>query len=171
MTKLEQQQIFEFFAQTDPQGISNLEKAETRQKVIRRIATTDQNKSYEAIEAKGQDRAYPPGVVVENGKLIGFGIHIFNEDVYPLQSFEIYLRGCGLTGKLDLSGCEDMVYVDLYHNEISEVYVANMPALRILGLQDNQITDLDPSGLPVCQGINAGKYRLRALASQKIRSW
>ena len=100
MTKREQQQIFEFFAQPDAQGISNLEKAETRQKVIRRIATTDQNKSYEAIETKEQDRAYPPGVVVENGKLIGFGIHIFNEDVYPLQSFEIYLRGCGLTGKL-----------------------------------------------------------------------
>ena len=45
MTKREQQQIFEFFAQPDAQGISNLEKAETRQKVIRRIATTDQNKN------------------------------------------------------------------------------------------------------------------------------
>ena len=82
LTKREQQQIFEFFAQPDAQGISNLEKVETRQKVIRRIATTDQNKSYEAIETKEQDRAYPPGVVVENEKLIGFGIHIFNEDVF-----------------------------------------------------------------------------------------
>lgn len=167
MNKREQQLIFEFFAQADAQGMSNLEKAETRQQVIRRIATTDKNTSYEASETEEQDRTYPPGVVVENGKLIGFGIHIFNEDVYPLQSFEIYLRGCGLTGNLDLSGCKDMVYVDLYHNEISEINVMDMPALRILGLQDNQIIRLDPSGLPVCQGIDAGKNCLRTLDLSK----
>lgn len=163
MNEREQQQINDFFAQTDAEGITNLEKAKSRQKVIRRIATTDKDKSYEAAGAEELDRTVPPGVVVEAGKLIGFGIHIFNEDVYPLQSFEIYLRGCGLMGKLDLSGCRNLIFVDLYHNEISEICISDLPALRILGLQDNRITILNPTSMPACQGIDVGKNWLRTL--------
>ena len=33
-----------------------------------------------------------------------------------------------------------------YHNEISEICVSDLPALRILGLQDNYITMLDTYG-------------------------
>lgn len=163
MNERELGQIRAFFARTDREGVSNLEKAESRQRVIRRVATTDKDRSYEAAGAENRDRTLPPGVVVEEGKLIGFGIHIFNEDVYPLQSFEIYLRGCGLTGELDLSGCRDLVFVDLYHNEISAVGTFDLPALRILGLQDNRICALDPTQMPACQGIDVGKNRLRAL--------
>ena len=105
----------------------------------------------------------PIGVVEVDGKFVGLGIHILNEDVYPLQSFEIYLRGCDLVGHLDLSGCTDVVFVDLYRNRLSSVDVANMPALRILGLQDNQIEALDPTELPACQGIDAGLNRLTAI--------
>ncbi|MBQ9042571.1 MAG: hypothetical protein IJ111_07120 [Eggerthellaceae bacterium] len=94
---------------------------------------------------------------------MGFGIHILNEDVYPLQSFEIYLRGCDLVGNLNLSGCSDVVFVDVYRNRISSVDVSDMPALRILGLQGNLIGSLDPTGLPACQGIDVGTNRLEAI--------
>ena len=53
-----------------------------------------------------------PGAVFQNGKLIGFGINILNEDIYPLQSFEIYLRNCDLAGVIDLSDAEDLLFLD-----------------------------------------------------------
>lgn len=160
MNNRDHEAIRAFFDQTDENGISNEEKARTRSHVIRRVDTTPKDRSYEEADAAQREGDLPVGVVEVDGKLIGFGIHILNEDVYPLKSFEIYLRGCDLVGSLDLSGCKDVVFVDLYHNRISSVDVSDMPALRILGLQDNEIAFLDPTGLPACQGIDAGFNRL-----------
>lgn len=145
-----------FYQSTDESGTSNLEKIRQSQKIIRRVDATDKSRSFEAVEG----HAFHDGRVYENGKLIGFGIHIFNEDVYPLQSFEIYLRSCGLSGELDLSGCEDLVFVDLYHNHIGRIGTENLPSLRIFGVQDNALTKLDPSQMPAVQGIDAGGNRL-----------
>ena len=154
-----------FFAQVDEAGIANAQKAEERHHVIRRVSTTSKDRSYEdaASDEGGRVDGLPIGVVEVDGKLVGFGIHILNEDVYPLQSFEIYLRGCDLVGHLDLSGCADMVFVDVYRNRISSVDVSGMPALRILGLQDNKIAVFDPSELPACQGIDVGMNRLESI--------
>ncbi len=154
-----------FFAQVDEEGVSNAEKAEERHHVIRRIATTSKDKSFEDADSDEGGRAagLPIGVVEVEGKLVGFGIHILNEDVYPLQSFEIYLRGCDLVGNLNLSGCRDVVFVDVYRNRISSVDVEDMPALRILGLQGNEIAELDPTGLSACQGIDIGMNHLECI--------
>lgn len=154
-----------FFAQEDEEGISNARKAEERHQVIRRVETTPKDRSFEAADDAGRACAdgLPIGVVEVDGKLVGLGIHILNEDVYPLQSFEIYLRDCDLVGHLDVSGCADMVFLDLYRNRITSVNVADMPAMRILGLQENQISALDPTGLPVCQGIDIGMNRLECI--------
>ena len=126
-----------FFAWKDAEGVTNREKIARNQRVIRRVATTDKSKSFEASDGRAS------GVVLQDGKLIGFGIHIFNEDIYPLQSFEIYYRNCGLAGPLDLSGCGDLLFVDLYHNAIEAVDVAGCEKLRILGLQNNAISAPD----------------------------
>lgn len=154
-----------FFAQVDEDGVSNAQKAAERHQVIRRVESTPKDKSYEAADEPDAcgEGGLPVGVVEVDGKLVGLGIHIMNEDVYPLQSFEIYLRGCDLVGDLDISGCRDMVFVDLYRNRISTVECADMPALRILGLQGNQITALDLTGLPACQGIDAGFNRIASI--------
>lgn len=153
-----------FFAQADENGITNADKARELHHVIRRVASTPKDKSFEdASETAPQAEGMPIGVVEVGGRLVGLGIHILNEDVYPLQSFEIYLRGCDLVGHLDLSGCEDMVFVDLYNNRISSIDLRDMPALRILGLQGNQIAALDPTGLPVCQGIDAGRNLIESI--------
>lgn len=156
--------ILSFFGQVDEEGVTNEEKARTRSRVIRRVDTTPKDRSYEAAGDDARcDAGFPPGVVEVGGKLVGLGIHIMNEDVYPLQSFEIYLRGCDLVGELDLAGCADIVFVDLYRNRISKVDVSGMPALRILGLQGNQIRELDPTGLPACQGIDIGMNLLERI--------
>jgi hypothetical protein len=159
----EEQQIRSFFEQKDENGVSNMEKAAKRSKVIRRIASTSKDKSFETSDAVKPLEGLPTGVVESDGRLVGLGIHIFNEDIYPLQSFEIYLRGCDLVGSLDLSGCDDMVFLDLYNNRISSVTLGSMKSMRILGLQNNRISRLDPRGLPACQGIDAGKNRLTEL--------
>lgn len=163
MTEEEIGKLHAFFAEKDAEGVSNLEKASTRSKILRRVATTSKDKSVEDARPDAEASAYPVGVVVENGKLIGLGIHIFNEDVYPLQSFEIYLRGCDLCGRLDLDGCDDMVFLDLYNNRISAVNLGSMKAMRILGLQNNALSELDVSGLPSVQGIDVGKNRIAGL--------
>ena len=155
--------VLAFFRQTDENGMTNGEKVSARAQVLRRVPETDKGKSYERAEGPSASSDYPLGVVVEDGRLIGLGIHIFNEDVYPIQSFEITLRGCGLTGHLDLSECREMVILDLYRNEISSVALGSLPAMRILGLQDNHISALDPTGLSACQGIDVGKNRLETL--------
>ena len=154
-----------FFSQVDEDGTTNAEKVRMHQHVIRRIATTPKDVSFEDVATGGvsEDEGLPMGVIGVGGKLVGVGIHILNEDVYPLQSFEIYLRGCDLVGHLDLSGCEDVVFVDLYRNRVSSVDVADTPSLRILGLQDNEISALDPREMPACQGIDIGKNRLAAI--------
>lgn len=157
------QRINAFLNWRDADGVSNREKIRLNQKVIRRVATTDKDKSYEASDAPAETGAYPAGVVLRDGRLIGFGILIYNEDIYPLQSFEIYLRSCGLGGPLNLSGCEDLLFVDLYHNEIAAIDVSGDAALRILGVQDNQLQILDVRDLKACQGIDAGRNRLSAL--------
>lgn len=154
-------EILSFYKQTDEQGVTNLEKASSSQ-IIRRVKTTDQNKSFEETDEE-QPSEYPRGMVVENGKLIGFGIHIFNEDIYPLQSFEIYLRNVGLSGVLDLSGQEDLLFVDIYNNQVSEVLLKNNRSLRIFGVQNNRISELDVRDMVVCQGIDAGKNQLSEL--------
>ena len=148
-----------FYEHRDESGAGNLEKIRENQKIIRRVAGTDKSRSFEAAPGS----PFCDGRVYENRKLIGFGIHIFNEDVYPLKSFEIYLRGCGLIGAPDLSGCEDMVFVDLYHNALDGVTTGYLPAMRIFGVQDNRIAALDVTGMPAVQGIDAGMNRLRAL--------
>ena len=162
MKQHERDAVGRFFAQADDTGMTNAEKARARQRIIQRVASTPKDKSFEVAE----DPISPPppgmpiGVVEVDGKLIGLGIHIFNEDVYPLQSFEITLRDCDLAGDLDLSGCADLVFVDLYRNRIGSVEVAGTPALRILGLQSNQIEHLDARGMPACQGIDIGNNHL-----------
>ena len=156
------QKLQDFYSQRDEKGITNLEKIRDHQHIIRRIPTTDKSKSYEDAEQK-QERNDMPGAVFQNGKLIGFGINILNENIYPLQSFEIYLRNCDLTGVIDLSDAEDLLFVDLYHNRIQSVKLSKLPDMRILGLQDNLIESLDVSGLPKCLGIDAGKNKLKDL--------
>lgn len=171
MRQRDREAIEAFFAQVDEQGVSNAEKAKKLHRTIRRVQSTPKDKSFEVAPevagTNGPDAAdktsLPVGVVEVEGKLVGFGIHILNEDVYPLQSFEIYLRGCDLVGRLDLSGCTDVVFIDVYRNRISAIDVSNMPALRILGLQGNCIEQLDPTELPACQGIDAGANRLRSI--------
>ena len=143
----------------DENGKTNRRKITENQKIIRRVAETDKSKSFE--ESDSTETC--DGIVAENGKTVGFGIHIFNEDVYPLQSFEIYLRNCNLHGCLDIDGQKDMVSLDLYHNRISSVRCGMLPGMRIFGVQDNQIENLDVTGMPVCQGIDAGMNRLKEL--------
>ena len=157
---LQTEQVRGFLDQRGPDGCTNRERIERNQHVIRRVATTDKTKSYEDADPRLGSR---DGVVIQDGKLIGFGIHIFNEDIYPLQSFEIYLRNCGLTGALDLSGCGDLLFVDVYHNEIDSVDVSGDASLMILGIQDNRISSLDVRDLISCKGIDAGKNRLSSL--------
>lgn len=163
---LQTEQVRAFLDQRGPDGRTNREKIERNQRVIRRVATTDKTKSYEDADPAAGSR---DGVVVRDGKLIGFGIHIFNEDIYPLQSFEIYLRNCGLTGALDLSGCRDLLFVDVYHNEIASIDVSGDTSLTILGIQDNQISSLDVGDLVSCKGIDAGKNRLSSLDVSNCR--
>jgi len=150
-------QIIDFFANTDENGVDNLEKAFTKQHVIQRIETTQKDKSYEPTPAERAKKLIGKrGVISKDFKVIGFGMEVFNEDIYPIQYFEIYLRNCDLVGHLNLSGCEDMLTIEVYHNRISSIDVHNMPELRILGIQDNAISELDPSELPKVQGIDAG---------------
>ena len=156
-------QIERFMDIRDSHGLSNREKIKKNQHIIRRIPTTDKSKSYEDTGKITEEGVFPPGVVIQDGRLIGFGIHIFNEDIYPIQNFEIYLRKCELTGQLDLSGCENLLFVDLYHNGITGINVAGAKMLRILGLQDNRIEKLDIKDLAFCQGIDAGMNRLQTL--------
>lgn len=156
-------QLLDFFNIIDENGISNLDKVHKYQKILRRVETTDKNKSVEAAENETAAGGISNGIIIENGKIIGLGIHIYNEDVYPLQSFEIYLRNCDLIGELDISGCTDMVFLDLYHNRITSVKSKNMPSMRIFGVQDNNIGELDVTGMPSCQGIDAGMNRLKEI--------
>ena len=153
--------LLDFFDIEDENGISNLDKVHKYQKVLRRVETTDKSKSVEAVENSIEAGDIPNGIIMENGKIIGFGIHIYNEDVYPLKSFEINLRNCDLTGELDISDCTDMVFLDLYHNRITSVKSKNMPSMRIFGVQDNLLEIIDVSEMPSCQGIDAGMNRLK----------
>ena len=63
-----------FFAYEED-GISNLEKVRKNQRVIRRLPSTDLYRSYEDSDYDDSGNGLP-GVVIEDGKLIGFGIHI-----------------------------------------------------------------------------------------------
>lgn len=155
--------IDSFLGYADAEGKTNREKIGENQHIIRRVPTTDKSKSYEDSESSDQTGEYPAGVVLKDGKLIGFGIHIFNEDIYPLQSFEIYLRNCGLCGPLDLSGQKDLLFVDIYHNSVDAIDVSGNSSLRILGIQDNDISTLDVTDLTACQGIDAGMNSLSSL--------
>ncbi len=155
--------IEEFLAYRDPEGKTNRDKITERQKVIRRLADTDKSRSFEAAQETAWEGELPRGVVFKEGRLIGFGIHIFNEDIYPLQTFEIYFRNCGLEGPLDLSGCEDLLFVDLYHNQIDAIDLAGDLSLRILGIQDNHIRTLEMKDLSALQGVDAGFNRIGEL--------
>ena len=155
--------LLDFFEIEDINGVSNLKKVHKHQKILRRIETTDKNKSVETVESTEANEGIPNGIVMKNGKIIGFGIQIYNEDVYPLKSFEIYLRNCDLTGTLDISDCTDMVFLDLYHNRINSIKSKNMPSMRIYGVQDNMLDSIDVSEMPSCQGIDAGMNRLKEI--------
>lgn len=140
MERHETEQLRALFAERDAEGVSNAEK----------------------IGAASPEEC--PGVVLDAaGRFIGFGIHILNESVYPIEKFTLYLRDKGLCGHLDLSNCRELVFTDVYRNRISSVNVAGETAMRILGLQDNCISELDVTTLSACQGIDVGKNRLRAL--------
>ncbi len=154
--------LMDFFDQKDSDGTTNLEKVKENQKVIRRLDSTSKDRSFDVVE-KEEESEIPSGIVVKDGRITGFGIEIFNKDVYPLQSFEIYLRSCGLTGILDLTECEDMVFVDIYHNQIEEIKTGYLPSMRIFGVQDNELKEIDVSGMPSCQGIDAGMNRLESI--------
>ena len=155
--------LLDFFDIEDENGISNLDKVHKYQKILRRVETTDKSQSVEAVERMSDGGGIPNGIIMQDGKIIGLGIHIYNEDVYPLKSFEINLRNCDLVGALDISDCTDMVFLDLYHNRITSVTARNLPAMRIFGVQDNRLDTLDVSEMPSCQGIDAGMNRLKAL--------
>ena len=155
--------LLDFFDIIDENGISNLDKVLKYQKVLRRVETTDKNKSVEAVKNENTAGDIPNGIIMENGKIIGLGIHIYNEDVYPLKSFEINLRNCDLIGELDISDCTDMVFLDLYHNRITSVKSKNMPSMRIFGVQDNLLDTIDASEMPSCQGIDAGMNKLKSI--------
>ena len=134
------------------------------------LSIADENGVTNAQKAGGsaEDAERCPGVIVdESGKFIGFGIHILNESVYPLEKFELYLRDKGLTGHLDLADCRDLVFLDVYRNAITSADVSNQTAMRILGLQDNRISELDVTTLSACQGIDVGKNRLKELNVSK----
>lgn len=142
MNNQEREKLRAFFRQADENGVTNAEKAAGRL----------------------DDVARCPGVVVDDAeKFIGFGIHILNESVYPIEKFELFLRDKGLVGTLDLSDCKDLVFLDVYRNAIAEANVTNQVSMRILGLQDNRISKLDVRTLYVCQGIDVGKNRLTEL--------
>ena len=155
--------LLDFFDIVDENGISNLDKVHKYQKILRRVETTDKNKSVEAVENNAANGDIPNGIIMKNGKIIGLGIHIYNEDVYPLKSFEINLRNCDLIGELDISDCTYMVFLDLYHNRITSVKSKNMPSMRIFGVQDNRLESIDVSEMPSCQGIDAGMNRLKTI--------
>ncbi len=155
--------LLDFFDIVDENGISNLDKVHKYQRVLRRVETTDKSISVEAVKNDALIGDIPNGIIMENGKIIGLGIHIYNEDVYPLKSFEINLRNCDLIGELDISDCTDMVFLDLYHNRITSVRSKNMPSMRIFGVQDNWLESIDVSEMPSCQGIDAGMNRLKEL--------
>lgn len=152
-----------FFDIEDENGISNLEKVHKYQKILRRVETTDKSKSVEAVENEATAGDIPNGIIMENGKIIGLGIRIYNEDVYPLKSFEISLRNCDLIGALDISDCTDMVFLDLYHNKITSIKSGNLPSMRIFGVQDNLLETIDVTEMPSCQGIDAGINRLKTI--------
>ena len=155
--------LLDFFDIEDENGVSNLDKVHRYQKILRRVETTDKNQSVEDAVAPAEDSGIPNGIILENGRIIGLGIRIYNEDVYPLKSFEINLRSCDLTGELDISDCTDMVFLDLYHNRITSVKSKNMPSMRIFGVQDNRLEALDVTEMPSCQGIDAGLNRLKEI--------
>ena len=157
------ERLLDFFDIEDENGVSNLDKMHMHQKILRRVETTDKDKSVEEAENCGADSELPNGIILDNGKIIGLGIHIYNEDVYPLKSFEINLRGCDLIGELNISDCTDMVFLDLYHNKITSILSKNMPSMRIFGVQDNRLENIDVSEMPACQGIDAGKNRLKEI--------
>lgn len=169
MNQKEIKKIREFFAQTDADGISNEIKANTRSREICRTKETNHNQSYEESLVEKKESEYPAGVVIENDKCIGLGIHILNEDIYPLQQFRIFLRNCDLVGTLDLSECKDLKFLDLYHNKVTKIITKDMPMMRIFGVQDNELTSLDTTGLLACQGIDAGRNHLRELDTSKNR--
>ena len=154
-------QLESFLAYRDETGLSNREKIDRYRKVIRRTAATDRNRSYEETSAADDLSRY--GIVMEDDRLTGFSIHIFNEDIYPLQSFEIYFRNCGLSGKLDLEGQGELLFVDIYQNNVEAVNVSGDKELRILGIQDNRISELDVSDLAAVLGIDAGMNRLQSI--------
>ena len=155
--------LLDFFDIEDENGVSNLDKVHKYQKILRRVETTDKNKSVEAAPNSTETGDIPNGIIMENGKIIGLGIHIYNEDVYPLKSFEINLRNCDLIGELDISNCVDMVFLDLYHNRITSVKSKNMPSMRIFGVQDNLLERIDVTEMPSCQGIDAGMNKLKEI--------
>ena len=155
--------LLAFFDIQDENGVSNLDRVHQYQKVLRRVETTDKSKSVEAVENSAADSGLPNGIILEDGKIIGLGIHIFNEDVYPLKSFEINLRGCALMGDLDISNCTDMIFLDLYHNRIASIRSKNLPSMRIFGVQDNLLESIDVTEMPACQGIDAGQNRLKEI--------
>ena len=83
-----------FYDQTDEHGVSNRDKIAQRQHIIRRVDTTAKDKSFEAAEGRHD------GVVVVDGKLIGFGIHSLSYPTKEVKAHEKerYMRLCAEMG-------------------------------------------------------------------------
>lgn len=144
MKQNELEKVIRFFAETDENGVSNAEKI-----------------------PGGFDEAHPENceglIFDEQGRFIGMGIDIQNENIYPIEKFKLYYQGLRLVGNADMSGCSDMVFFYLYHNRLTRANLRGMTAMRVLGLQGNQLTELDVSELHNVQGIDVGKNRITAL--------
>ncbi len=147
----------DFYEQKDENGVSNKEKIQKNQQVIRRVETTDKGNSFEKVLYKSD------GKVFKNGKFIGFGINILNESVYPMENFECYLRDCDLVGELDLSDQPDLLFVEVYNNRISKINVNNSPSIIILGVQDNEFSAIDIKDLKNLKGLDAGLNKLEEI--------
>ena len=53
--------------------------------------------------------------------------------------------------------------METYYTNVHAIAVSGDSALRILGIQDNDISALDVSGLGACQGIDAGMNNISSL--------
>lgn len=80
--------ILDFYNQKDSNGITNLEKINANKNVMRRSETTPKDKSFEIVEGTIYED-FPKGMVVVDGKLIGFGINIFKMN---MDQAEFYLH-------------------------------------------------------------------------------
>ena len=62
------ERLLDFFDIEDENGVSNLDKMHIHQKILRRVETTDKNRSVEEAEKSGADSELPNGIILSNLK-------------------------------------------------------------------------------------------------------